>query len=406
MTRSITRSIENFVPERLTQALAARGFSATELAARIGVTNTTISRWRNAVQAPSAPMMEAMAHELRVTAEWLTRPMRQATSKPCFRGSIAQLKQDRSLLKVRMEWLEEVATQLEQYVDYPDVCVPSIEAKRLSEITTSVIEDAAEACRAHWGLSNGPAGDILLLLENAGVIVAREETGVARIEGLSAWSGTSRPLILLCADKGNAYRSRFDAAHELGHLILHRHIEAPGDAASHKLMEQQAHRFAGAFLLPSKGFVPEIASPISLQGLLFLKQRWGVSVGAMIMRLRALDIISEDDYLRLIKHRSAKWGNKQEPGDDDRAPESPRLLKRTMELLAQEGVISPEALPSMFGLSARDVESLLGLPFGQLSAKKADVVELSLKRREPTDASIVGMKSDSSNVVSFDRTRK
>lgn len=404
----MTRPVENFVPERLIQALAARGFSATELAARIGVTNTTISRWRNAAQIPSPPMLETMAQELRVTAEWLTRPMRNATTKPNFRGSVAQLKQDRSLLNVRMEWLEEVAIQLEEYVDYPESNIPSIQAKRLSEITTAIIEDAAEACRETWGLSNGPVGDVLLLLENAGVIVAREETGIARIEGLSAWSASGRPLVLLCADKGNAYRSRFDAAHELGHLVLHRYIEAPADAASHKLMEQQAHRFAGAFLLPSKGFVPEVASPVSLQGLLLLKQRWGVSVGAMIMRLHALEVISENDYLRLIKHRSAKWGSKQEPNDEGRVPETPRLLKRTMELLAQEGVISLDTLSSMLGLSARDIESLLSLPFGQLSAKKADIVELSLKRKVPVPgtAEPVVRRNGEANVVSLDRFRK
>lgn len=402
----MTRSIENFVPERLTQALAARGFSATELAARIGVTNTTISRWRNAAQIPSGPMLEAVAQELRVSAEWLTRPLRNATSKPNFRGSVAQLKPERSLLNARLDWLEEVANQFEQYVDYPDVKIPSIEAKRLSEITTGCIESAADACRKAWGLSDGPVGDILLLLENAGAIIAREETGIANIEGLSAWSAAGRPLVLLCADKGNAYRSRFDAAHELGHLVLHRYIEAPGDAASHKLMEQQAHRFAGAFLLPARGFGAEVFTPVSLQGLLFLKQRWGASVAAMIMRLRAMEIISEDDYLRLIKHRSAKWGNRQEPNDDDRAPEEPRLLKRTMDLLVREGIISPEALPSMLGISARDVESLLALPFGQLSAKKADIVELSLKRKAPVDASISTKGEGTSNVVSFERPQK
>lgn len=399
----MTRSIQNFVPERLTQALAARGFSATELAARVGVTNTTISRWRNAVQVPSAAMMEAIASELRVTAEWLTRPVRDSTSKPCFRGSIAQLKQDRALLGARLTWLEEVSSQLETYVDYPDVTVPQMAMLRLSEITSDVIEDAAEKCRQAWNMGCGPAGDILLLLENAGVVVAREETGVARIEGLSAWSESGRPLVLLCADKGNAFRSRFDAAHELGHLVLHRGIDAPGDAATHKLIESHAHRFAGAFLLPAKGFAAEVNTPVTLSGLLFLKQRWGVSVGAMIMRLRSLGIVGEDDYLRLIKHRSAKWGQRSEPGDEDRDAEHPRLLRRTMELLANEGVVVPESLPDLVGLSSRDVESLLGLPIGHLAGRKADIVELCLKVRDPSERGAHRAGGVSADVLPFDR---
>lgn len=404
--RTNTRSVGNFVPDRLSQALSVRGFSATELAARIGVTNTTISRWRTGNQAPSPAMLETMASELRVAPEWLTRPLRNATSKPNYRGSIAQLKQERGLLGARMEWLEEVSSQLEEFVDYPAVNLPSFELGRLAQITDSVIEEAADACRKLWNLGDGPIGDTLLLLENAGAVVALEETGIARIEGLSAWSASGRPLVLLCADKGNAFRSRFDAAHELGHLVLHRYIEAPGDAASHKLMEQQAHRFAGAFLLPARGFVAEVSTPVSLQALVFLKQRWGVSVAAMIMRLRALGIVSEDDYLRLIKHRSAKWGNKREPLDDERTPEVPRLLKRTMELLINEGVIRAEGLADMLGISARDVESMFGLPIGYLSGKKADIVELAIKRRDPVDAQSPTMADAVPNVVSFDRFRK
>lgn len=375
----MSRTIENFVPERLDQALAARGFSAVELAARVGVTSTTISRWRNRVQLPSGEMLGRLASELRVSPEWLTRPMPAEIAAPYFRGSISQMKADRSLLNARLRWLDEVAQQFEQYVDYPKLDIPFRSYKKLSEITDADIEDAADECRERWGLKHGPIGDVLLLLENAGVIVAREETGTPRIEGLSAWNANGRPLVLLCADKDNAYRSRFDAAHELGHLVLHRYIDASLDAASHKRIEQQAHRFAGAFLLPGKGFAAEVTTPVTLQGLLFLKKRWGVSVAAMIMRLVALGIIDESDYLRLIKLRSARWGNKQEPNDDDREPEQPRLLKRTVELLSREGIVTADALPSLLGLSDRDVESLISLPFGSLNLPKAEVLELKLK---------------------------
>lgn len=404
--RTIGRAIGNFVPERLSQALSVRGFSATELAARIGVTNTTVSRWRTGNQIPSASMLEALASELRVAPEWLTRPIRNAISRPNFRGSIAQLKQERSLLGARMAWLEEVSAQLEEFVDYPAVNLPSFELRRLAEITDSVIEDAAEACRRLWNLGEGPVGDTLLLLENAGAIVALEETGVAKIEGLSAWSSSGRPLVLLCADKGNAFRSRFDAAHELGHLVLHRYTEVSGDAASHKLMEQQAHRFAGAFLLPARGFAAEVSTPVSLQGLVFLKPRWGASVAAMIMRLRALGLVSEDDHLRLIKHRSAKWGNKREPLDEDRTPEQPRLLKRTMALLINEGVVRADGIADMLGISPRDVESMLGLPIGYLSGRTADIVDLPIKRREVVDAAPPTTAGVATNVVSFDRFKK
>ena len=55
-----------------------------------------------------------------------------------------------------------------------------------------------------------------------------------------------RPVVVLGADKGQSDRSPFDAAHELGHLVLHR----PEHAGTREV-ETQAHRFAAAFLMPA-----------------------------------------------------------------------------------------------------------------------------------------------------------
>jgi len=56
-----------------------------------------------------------------------------------------------------------------------------------------------------------------------------------------------RRVVILGSDKGDKARPRFDAAQELGHLVLHRDHPEPGNRA----LEKQAHRFAGAFLLPA-----------------------------------------------------------------------------------------------------------------------------------------------------------
>lgn len=98
----------------------------------------------------------------------------------------------------------------------------------------------------------------------------------ATIEGLSAWSSElQRPYVLLSSDKGNGFRSQFDLAHELGHLVLHKGIERSTDPQRYKLMEDQAHRFAGAFLLPAETFAADVKTPVTLDSLLLLKQRRG-----------------------------------------------------------------------------------------------------------------------------------
>lgn len=365
-----------FQPARLEQALEASGKTAIQLSHDIQVAPTTISRWRTGLQEPKGEVLFRLAHALNVTSHWLMRAPSEALSRPYFRGSIALMKADRAKLHVRLSWLAELAEQLEEFVDFPPVDVPRMNFAKASDITDVDIEEAAALCRARWGLKNGPVADVVLVLESAGVIIAREETGAPKIEGLSAWSSSGRPFVLLCADKANAFRSRFDAAHELAHLVLHGAIPAPGDAATHKLMEQQAHRFAGAFLMPGQSYWPEVPLPVSLNGLLILKKRWGVSAAAQIMRLVALDAIDDDTYLRLIKLRSARWGAKAEPMDDELIPEQPRLLRRTANMLLEAGLLTVDTMAERFGLSLGNLESLLGFSWGALTRPAADVVPL------------------------------
>jgi Zn-dependent peptidase ImmA (M78 family) len=225
----------------------------------------------------------------------------------------------------------------------------------------------------------------VLAAESAGIIVAREETEISAIEGLSSWSEIlNRPIIFLSADKANGYRSRFDLAHEIGHLILHKNIPRADERDRHNQMEKQAHRFAGALLLPAETFSREVRVPTNLDNLLILKQRWGTSVAAMMMRLHALGLLSDEEKLVLFKRRSARWGSKAEPGDEKWDPELPRLLRRTVELLVNEGILPVESLPRQLGLSSLDIQKLCNLRSNYFDAP-GEVVDLATLRIARSD---------------------
>lgn len=368
----MSRGITGFEPGRLIQALAARGLSQVALANMVGVSPATISKWKSGQQSPEAEALVSLAQVINVTPEWFTRPLPEKCSLPLFRSNASAHANARTMLEARLEWSQDIALALSEFVDFPDVNLPKRAFTDPEQITNADIEEAADECRELWGLGRRAIPDLAMAVEGAGVILVREETGVATIEGLSAWSQVlNRPLVLLSSDKQNGFRSRFDLAHELGHLILHKGINRSTDPVRHKIMEDQAHRFAGAFLLPAETFAAEVKSPVTLDSLLLMKQRWGVSVAAMIMRLWALKVIDDDAKGLLFKRRSARWGVKAEPGDDGRAPEQTRLLKRTVELLASSGIMPVEAVSAYIGLAANDIEMLTGLPENYLSGKAA-----------------------------------
>lgn len=398
----MSRGVQNFKPERLKQALAARKFSQGQLATLVGVSPATVSKWRSGDQSPEADALNRLAEKLSLASEWFTRPLLGEALTPKYRSNAQALASARSKLEARMEWAQEIAVKLGEFANYPTVNIPARDFTDPDQISSADIEQAAQECRDLWRLGRSPVQDLALAVESAGVILVREETEISSIEGLSCWSDVlQRPIILLSADKANAFRSRFDLAHELAHIVLHKHISAATERERYKQIEKQAHQFAGAFLLPAETFAADIQVPVTLDSLLILKQRWGVSVAAMLMRLETLGIIDADDKLGLFKRRSARWGAKSEPGDDKRDPELPRILRRTIELLISSGVMPASAIPRHLGLSPRDVETLAGLRDGYFEGP-AQVIELATLRtpQKNTDHNAVQM---SGSVIQFNR---
>lgn len=401
----MTRGISGFQPKRLLQALAVRRLSQVNLAAMVGVSTSTISKWKSGAQAPEHDALERLATVINVSSEWFTRLPIEKTSEPLFRSNASTHKAAREMLEARLEWAQELSIQLEQFVEFPILNLPDRRFLSPDDISDQDIEMAAQSCRDLWRLGSGPIPDVALALENAGVILVREETGTAQIEGLSAWSDLlGRPFVLLSSDKGNGFRSRFDAAHELAHLVLHRSIPRAAERLRYNEMERQAHRFAGAFLLPAESLLAEVRLPTTLDSLLLVKQRWGVSVAAIIMRLEAIGAISEADKLSLFKRRSVRWGAKAEPGDAKRSVERPRLLKRTIELLISSNIMPASEISRYVGLGNRDIESLAGLPERFLD-ETATVVDLATLRKNGDPAPTAVSEQRVSNVISFDRRK-
>src|SRR3546814_5567713 len=131
---------------------------------------------------------------------WCTRAPGAKLSLPLFRSNASAHVAARAMLEARLEWAQDVAAALMEYVDYPDVNLPSRDYTEPEQITNEDIEKAASECRDLWRLGRSAIQDLALAVEGAGVIVVREETGIATIEGLSAWSEeVGRPLNLLYA---------------------------------------------------------------------------------------------------------------------------------------------------------------------------------------------------------------
>jgi Zn-dependent peptidase ImmA (M78 family) len=136
------------------------------------------------------------------------------------------------------------------------------------------------------------------------------------------------PLVVLGSDKDDRARSRFDAAHELGHLVVH-----GNEVWGTKEVETQAHRFAAAFLMPRNEIGDELPSRADWQRLFWLKRKWQVSLAALLMRAKTLGRMSDSAYLSAVKETSARGWRRREPIQLG-PPEQPQVLARLLALPA------------------------------------------------------------------------
>lgn len=127
---------------------------------------------------------------------------------------------------------------------------------------------------------------------------------------------------------------------------------------THRKVEAQAFRFAGAFLMPETTFRQSVPY-VSLDTLLMIKPEWNLSVAAMLHRAQDLRIvdgsIAQNLWINLTRRG---WKNK-EPLEESIAPEEPKLLGNA--LIAIQSSLGVGALSKLVGLSPQDYERFAGL---------------------------------------------
>lgn len=375
------RGTPGFVGERLKEAREARGLTAISLSEIVGVSRQAISQYENDQQTPRPEVMEKIEHSLNLPTDFFSRPVTEQpkTSKIFYRSMSTATKTARVRVGRRYEWLQNIVAYVDRFVTLPSVRFPNFDVPQdPTQLSQEDIEDLASKTRKFWGMGEGPISNVAWLLENNGSVVTRGMMGADKLDAFSEWYERSKeyntPFIFLGADKNSGARSRFDAAHELGHLVLHRNIHKKyiKRQSTFKLIEDQAHRFGSAFLLPPTTFANDVSAP-NLDTFRALKLKWKVSAAAMIYRSAELQLIDKEHAQRLWRSRARRGWIQREPLDDQLPVEKPRLLYRVFRLLIDEGVQSRAEIKAALPYSTSDIEELAGLPPGFLEERPAPI---------------------------------
>lgn len=355
--------LPTLLPDRLKEAREAIELTMEELGCRVGITRQAVSLYEAGERIPEPPIMMRLIQELNQPISFFTseRPITFGKrSTIFFRSYEPKIKRTNKKLEILSSWFVQIAAYFNNFINLPTVNLPEVQPPQHgSRYTFCEIERIATECRRFWGLGDGPISDLVTLCENKGIVVARIKFETNIIDAFSFWDG-SRPFIFLGSDKNAACRSRFDVAHELGHIILHRGVSDIEIENDLELIEKEANHFASSFLLPEKSYSAEVFS-LRINTFLELKKRWKVSIAAQIYRCHALNLISQVKFKNLMRQISIKKWREIEPLDLELSIEKPRTMRKCLKLLVDNNIKNPNEFLSEIKLNADSIRKLLFL---------------------------------------------
>lgn len=361
---------KQFNGERLKAARTYRGLTVAELAEKMGLKRQTVSMYENdKLKNPEYSTIKNMGNILNFPVDFFleVNSAKIENGSTYFRSLLTTNKKYRNQQIQKLEFVSLVHSFLSEYIEFPGLNLPETQEEWTPDI-------AATALRQCWKLGERPIENIIYLAEQNGVLVTRFDTETADIDAFShkvQVDGSSLFVIGYSKNKGTAARIHFDIAHEIGHMLLHDWSEDIESLTKDEFKERenQAHAFASAFLLPAAPFIADVgAYANSLFHYRELKKKWKASMSAMIRRSYNLGLLDYGSYQQLMRTMQKQGIKKEEPLDDTLITATPSILKASVQMLLEEGVLTPKEfmyeLAENYNISIEhgEIEALLDLP--------------------------------------------
>ncbi|MER5477007.1 XRE family transcriptional regulator [Streptomyces sp. NPDC002734] len=335
-------------PSRITLARKRRGMTIVELARRLDVSAQSLSNYEHGRQKPAHQTLVKISNILGFPLDFFEGEAVEEIPSDSVafraRSKLTAGRRDVALSVGRL------AVELEELISsrfrLPEADLPSLDKPDP--------ENAAEMLRSRWGLGQAPISNMVHLLESKGVRVFSLAPEYAEIDAFSFWRDKT-PFVFLNTLK-SAERSRFDAAHELGHLVMHGPVRSLVGAQA----EQEANAFASAFLMPRRSVASHMPHGAFLDQILKGRQIWRVAALALTYRLRDLEMLSDWQYRNLVVELSKRGYRSGEPGGIQR--ETSQIFQKVFRSLRDRGItpadiaeelrVQPEELSNyVFGLT-------------------------------------------------------
>lgn len=287
--------MKEIVSQKLKNARALNGISQQELANMIGVSKQMISKYEKGESIPSSSNLIKLGKSLKVKIDYFFKPSKIELGVLNFRkkSSFSNKKQEslEQLIKLNLENYLEIEDLLQ--IDYS--FKNSIGNEKVNTIKD--IEKLVLSLRNEWEIGLDPIHNIIQLLEDNEIKVIELYDVEDTFDGLATFVNDKFPVIVV---NGNfpVERKRFTLLHELAHLLLN------FPECGIKIEENYCNKFASEFLFPRKLVIKEFGVKrdlISLNELIEVQKKYGMSIQAIVYRLVDAGVFSENRKTEFYK---------------------------------------------------------------------------------------------------------
>ena len=329
---------ESINPKMIQLAREYRGMTQKTLAALLEVAPGAVSRMESDLLAVSEEMLLKLSTELRLPQRFFQEPANIYPLGVHFYRKAKTIPQ-RSLTAINAE-INVDSIRIDKLLDAAELAVtniPNIDLETEPD-KYKTAADVARAVRVAWSVPEGPIENMSKLLEDVGIIVVFGDFNTRFFDSVSFATRKGNYVVFVNSQMPGD-RIRYSLAHECGHIIMHR--------IPHARIEDEANEFAGEFLMPGKSIRPYL-SKVTLETLANLKRYWRVSMQAILMRARRLDMLTENQYSYLWVQMSKMGYKTHEPIEIPQ--ESPSLLQEIVKIYTGEYRYSDEELKELLYL--------------------------------------------------------
>lgn len=331
-------------PNMIVLARESRGMTQIDLAAKIGMTPTNLSKIERSDIGISPDIAAAIADATRYPETFFTQSGTIVPENLSYRKRETVAQKIITPIAAKVNIVRMQVQRTTRLLNIPPATLPAMEVS--DDQPPAAV---AKELRKRWSLKDAVIDNVTAVVEDRGIVVTGFDFGTERVDSRSVLTEDKCPIIilnsLLLGDK-----QRFSLAYQLGQLVMHTGSVLTAD----RDIAHEANLFAAEFLMPEKAIRKDFDAGISLPLLGELKLKWKVSMISLLYRADDLGYLTPNQKRYMLQQFNQLGIRRREPLELDVPVEHPKLLRRLVAELKSANKYDTAAVAAALNLTTQE----------------------------------------------------